>query len=238
MKISIYSASIELSYAIGFGNKFANSFPIIEQFLRVITNIANSYFNSNSENYDNIEECFLATLAISIYILASTDDIPYQYLYDFYLLPGYNNLTIYDVNILLKDTIKYNQVVGEKKSTAIKIEETTGDMIQFKKARLMAWSWPTEELSSSNQCPNFNIYSKESFFKYIALKRPPLHHFAFFVERLETSIFGKSAWRLVKNMNKNSRSCNEPNKLFDQVVTELLDNFFHYMKRVEEKMKS
>ena len=202
--------------------------------MRVITNIANNYYESNPNTFDNVEECLLATLAISIYTLASEDDIPFAYLYDFYLLPGNINLTMYDVDILLKDTIKYNQINNkEKKATNIKIRETSDDMIGFKKARLKA-------LESSNQSDDDNntIYSKEDFKRFLSLKIPPLHHYSFLIERFEISIFGKSAWRVVKTMNKNSRNLNNSNKLFDQVITELLNDFFHYMKRIEKKMQS
>jgi hypothetical protein len=125
---SVHLAATELAQAIGFGSSMqSSSFPIVEQLLRVTTTIARDYYDLGN-NFSNMDECILSSLAISIYLLVTDSINSYSFLYDLYLMPGNDNLSIQDVTVLLTDTVKSTtQYPREKKGTKIKIDEITND---------------------------------------------------------------------------------------------------------------
>ena len=249
--ISVHHAATELSQAIGFGSSMqSSSFPIVEQLLRVTTTIARDYYELGN-NFINIDECILSSLAISIYLLVNDSSNSFSFLYDLYLLPGNDNLTIHDVTVLLHDTVKCNQHSKEKKGTKIKIQEITSDMLSFKKAGESALT-PTPSLlalaststdTSSSLTLDDNDFEKIKFHKYMSLKKPPISQYIYLLDRFQIAFWGRQAWTKVKEMNNNSNNNTNKNKGYDisseqfsAIHTKLLSEFCIFMKKIEAKM--
>lgn len=243
-------ASIELAKAIGFGSNcqsFGSNYPIIEQLLRITTTIALDYYDLG-DNFSNIEECILSSLAISIFLLVTDNATSFSFLYDLYLLPDANTLSMHDIRVLLHDTISKtnnkSNCIG--KGARIKIDEVSTDMIHFKKAResalltplltLASTSSETSSEISSSSLPLDECFLKIKFNKYIALKHPPINQYLYLIDRFQIAIWGKNSWAIVKKMNVDNKVSNDDS--FITVHTKLLSDFSTFMKKIEARMKS
>jgi hypothetical protein len=240
----VHLAATELAQAIGFGSSMqSSSFPIVEQLLRVTTTIARDYYDLGN-NFSNMDECILSSLAISIYLLVTDSINSYSFLYDLYLMPGNDNLSIQDVTVLLTDTVKSTtQYPREKKGTKIKIDEITNDMLCFKKASESALTSTTSSAlasisSDSASSLSLDEFRKSKFNKYMALKNPPISQYIYLLDRFQIAFWGKLSWSIVKDMNLKDmkRDKSFSTERFSAIHTKLLSEFCIFMKKIEAKM--